>query len=452
MSRRDQDTHSDVADAASDGETDRERHAPRGSLGMLSLPPEIFWIVMDLLDDRSFCAARRAHAAFAVHSDESISRARKMPMWLCTPGRVLCRHGKIDAVDFLLARGVRFGRNCLCAAIEGGHIEIASRIKRRNLSMSEVVDLLDVAVTHGHLDAVGFVLDLADDAISAACCENEFKAPEKEINSLGRAVSLAIDRATDDARPDIVARLLACRHCRCARRRACEAAARADIDALLFICRASDNAQHMVGADMVVWAAYEGHLAMLRRLWDHPRDDMIITTIAAEAAARRGQIETIEFLREKGFSVSLARAMRKAAAGCYVDPICSLYRAYSECRATVVIDIAAAHGNLCILEWLHRQAGQRCTTAAMDQAATNGHLSTVVWLHKHDSAGCTTAAMDGAARNGHRHVVEFLYMHRTEGCSAALLESAEPCPLAESLRIRYQVVGGKVVRSAGDPT
>nr|UMO78470.1 Ankyrin repeat domain containing protein [Pandoravirus belohorizontensis] len=207
----------------------------------------------------------------------------------------------------------------------------------------------------------------------------------------------------------------------------------------------------MVGADPVVWAASEGHLAMLRRLWDHPRDDMIITMATAETAARRGQIETIEFSRERGFSVSLARAMRKAAAGCYVGPICSLYRAYSECRATVVIDIAAAHGNLCILQWLHRQEGQRCTAAAMDQAATNGHLSTVAWLHEHDSAGCTTEAMDGAARNGHRHVVEFLYAHRTEGCSVALLESAEPCPLAEFLRTRYEVVGGKVVRSPSNP-
>nr|UMO78471.1 Ankyrin repeat domain containing protein [Pandoravirus belohorizontensis] len=219
MSQRDESTHSDVADAANHGETDRERHPPRGSLGILSLPPEIFWIVMDFLDDRSFCAARCAHVAFAVHSDELILHARKGPMWLCTPERVLCRHGKIDAVDFLLARGARFGYGCLCAAIEGGHIDIASRINRRDMSVSEVAGLVDVAVAHGHIDAVRFVLDLADDVISVACCENEFKAPEKEINSLGRAVSLAIDKATDDARPDIAACLLACRRCRCARGR-----------------------------------------------------------------------------------------------------------------------------------------------------------------------------------------------------------------------------------------
>lgn len=452
MSRRDENAHSGAAGAADHSGADPERHPSNGPLGILSLPSEVLWIVMDFLDDRSFCAARRAHAAFAVHSDELILHARKMPTWLCTPERVLCRHGKTDAIDFLLARGVRFGHGCFRAAIEGGHTEIASRLLTRNVGVSEAVSLLDVAVVHGHLDAIRFVIGLADDAISAACCENGFKAPEKEINSLGHAISLAIDRATDDARPDIAAYLLACRHCRCARRRACEAAGRGDIDALLFICRASGYARHMVGTDTAAWAASEGHSAMLRCLWDHPRDDMPITMATAEAAARRGQIETIEFLRERGFSVSLARAMREAAAGCYIDPVCSLYRAYPECRATVVIDIAAAHGNLCILQWLHRQEGQRCTTAAMDQAATNGHLSAVVWLHEHDSAGCTTAAMDGAARNGHRHVVEFLYAHRAEGCSVALLESAEPCSLAESLRTRYQVVRGKVVRLAGGPT
>lgn len=452
MSQRDESTHPDAADAVDHSETDRAHHPPRRSLNILSLPSEIFWVVMDFLDDRSFCAARCAHSAFAVHGDESILHTRKVPMWLCAPERVLCRHGKTDAVDFLLDRGAQFGYDCLCAAVEGGHIEIASRVKRRDLGVPEVADLLDVAVVHGHLDAVRFVLGLADDVIHAACCMNGFKAPEKEIASVGYAVSLAIDKATDGARPDIAAYLLACRHCRCGRRRACEAAVRGDIDALLFICRASGHARHMVGADAATWAASEGHLAMLRRLWDHPRGDMPITMATAEAAARRGQIETIEFLREIGFSVSLARAMREAAAGCYLDPLRSLCCAYPECRATAVADIAAAHGNLYILQWLHRQEGQRCTTTAMDQAATNGHLDVVVWLHEHDSAGCTTAAMDGAARNGHRHVVEFLYAHRTEGCSVALLESAEPCSLTESLRARYEVVGGKVVRLAGDPT
>ncbi|KAF0697982.1 Aste57867_11364 [Aphanomyces stellatus] len=90
-----------------------------------------------------------------------------------------------------------------------------------------------------------------------------------------------------------------------------------------------------------------------------------------------------------------------------------------------LLDVAAAHGQLAALEYLHTIGHPGCTRNAMDWAAFHGHLHVVQFLHAYRSEGATTKAMDAAAMNGHLPVVEFLHASRAEGCTAdAMTEAA----------------------------
>ena len=53
----------------------------------------------------------------------------------------------------------------------------------------------------------------------------------------------------------------------------------------------------------------------------------------------------------------------------------------------------------------------------MDIAAAEGDLNVVEYMHTHRHEGCTTKAMDYASRNGHLNVVKFLHENRSEGCT-----------------------------------
>ena len=60
------------------------------------------------------------------------------------------------------------------------------------------------------------------------------------------------------------------------------------------------------------------------------------------------------------------------------------------------IDVAAAHGHLEIVKWLHEHSVEGYTTNAMDLAASNGYLEIVKWLHEHRIIGCIYRAIDSA--------------------------------------------------------
>ncbi|CAK4103572.1 unnamed protein product [Aphanomyces euteiches] len=90
-----------------------------------------------------------------------------------------------------------------------------------------------------------------------------------------------------------------------------------------------------------------------------------------------------------------------------------------------LLDVAAAYGQLAVLQILHAVEYPGCTRNAIDWAAFHGHLPVILFLHAHRKEGATTKAMDAAAMNGHREVVKFLHMHRTEGCTTdAMTEAA----------------------------
>jgi hypothetical protein len=85
------------------------------------------------------------------------------------------------------------------------------------------------------------------------------------------------------------------------------------------------------------------------------------------------------------------------------------------------MDDAARKGQLEVVQWLHNEG---CTVEVMKLAAENGHLEVVQWLHKNRSEGCTVNAMDWAARHGHLEVVQWLHENRSEGCTVGAMNWA----------------------------
>ncbi|EGG22316.1 hypothetical protein DFA_04434 [Cavenderia fasciculata] len=105
-----------------------------------------------------------------------------------------------------------------------------------------------------------------------------------------------------------------------------------------------------------------------------------------------------------------------------MNAACTRMDSLSEGCTTYALDMAAKHGNLDIVKFLHFNRTEGCSKNAMHGAAKNGHLKMIQFLHEHRqeehrSEGATTDAMDWAAKNGHIDVVKYLSEHRSEGAT-----------------------------------
>ncbi|KAF0718055.1 Aste57867_1933 [Aphanomyces stellatus] len=198
-------------------------------------------------------------------------------------------------------------------------------------------------------------------------------------------------------------------------------------------------------------AAFGGHMDVLRFLHDCGHGGCSVK--AMDWAAMHGDIAIVAFLgahRTEGCSdhalhyaaiagniplATLLRQFHGSLSWLPGTPVDVIRRGHMEMAlwmddreatwSTQCMDMAAFHGHLELLEWLHtnpRSAG--CTTSAMNLAARAGHVQVLEWLHVHRTEGCTVNAMDWAASQGHRPVLEWLHVHRTEGCSTAAVALA----------------------------
>ncbi|KAE9085602.1 hypothetical protein PF007_g21080 [Phytophthora fragariae] len=183
-------------------------------------------------------------------------------------------------------------------------------------------------------------------------------------------------------------------------------------------------------------AGGSGHISVLEYLLVHLNKVGFQhdPSAAMYAAAKNGKVEVVKWLVERYLSdasVDLFRGIRAS-------------RVIKRKSPTTVMDIAASHGHLEVLKFLHRvdatqrklrkrgdstsppshESYRRCTTNAMDAAASHGHLEVVKWLHVHWREGCTTFAMDNAAANGHLDVVQWLHENRSEGCTTNAVDQA----------------------------
>lgn len=176
------------------------------------------------------------------------------------------------------------------------------------------------------------------------------------------------------------------------------------------------------------WRAMEkagslGDLGMMQFL--HARQLGEYNDRAVEYAAARGRLDIVKFfLEDVGLPYTSIGYMNIAATHGHLDIVTYLHERGSAGWKTAAMDGAATNGHLHVVEFLQEHRTEGCTTAAMDGAATNGHFSIVKFLQEHRTEGCTTAAMDGAAANGHCAIVEFLHEHRTEGCTKNAMDQA----------------------------
>lgn len=145
-------------------------------------------------------------------------------------------------------------------------------------------------------------------------------------------------------------------------------------------------------------------------------------------AAFHGHLEMVQWLHAQGGKLNANDCMEGAAAGGQLEIVQWLqqnqpYDSYGPSKE--IMDVAAWNGHLDILQWLHYNAPEySCTENAMDMAAAQGHLPVVQWLHANRSEGCTRKAMDGAVENGHLEVVQWLFGHRYEGFSQESADKA----------------------------
>ncbi|ETV94745.1 hypothetical protein H310_11707 [Aphanomyces invadans] len=175
------------------------------------------------------------------------------------------------------------------------------------------------------------------------------------------------------------------------------------------------------------------------------------------AGKRRNHVEVDVEVEFRGTAIHLSLSpfncvwLEKALKHALLRGHAAWVRHVLRCKPNVsfpnLVDIAAQHGDIAMLEFLHMRKVRgstealdtaksleivqylhardySCTTAAMDIAALRGALDIVRFLHEHRREGCTVLAMDFAASNGHLDVIQFLHSHRREGCTAKALEMA----------------------------
>ncbi|KAG1702225.1 hypothetical protein DVH05_010015 [Phytophthora capsici] len=178
------------------------------------------------------------------------------------------------------------------------------------------------------------------------------------------------------------------------------------------------------GGDEMYFAVANNHLEVAKFLHKYtapPPDEMFLI----DEAARHGDIDMMQWLHsERGDQLTYEGVMRAVNHG-FLNAVKWMKDNYTESVATkdLRMDQAAANGHLEMIKWLHEEHAW-CTMQAMNYAASNGHLEVVKFLHKNRTEGCNTDAMDLAAGNGHLNVVEWLHVNRSEGCTTYAMDSA----------------------------
>ncbi|EQC33960.1 hypothetical protein SDRG_08639 [Saprolegnia diclina VS20] len=78
------------------------------------------------------------------------------------------------------------------------------------------------------------------------------------------------------------------------------------------------------------------------------------------------------------------------------------------------MDVAAMHGQVDVLLFLHKASQVGCTTRAMDYAAAYGQMECLRFLHQFRNEGCSRQALLYAVRNDHVYCVLYLWRHQPQ--------------------------------------
>ncbi|KAG6624025.1 uncharacterized protein IUM83_02135 [Phytophthora cinnamomi] len=182
-------------------------------------------------------------------------------------------------------------------------------------------------------------------------------------------------------------------------------------------------------------AAARGDLGMIRWLLAFQPGGLV--TRAVEQAARNGQLEVLRWLKQHHDHVFWgANELRYAVEGNHAEVARWLQENTRPPTKLRAMNLAAANGNLELVQWLHQVRHEASASAAakaaqggfldmlkwmdkhslckhqgvpVEDAAAGGHLKVVKWLHKSGVGIATPRAMNAAAANGHLDVVKWLH-------------------------------------------
>ncbi|KDO28614.1 hypothetical protein SPRG_06470 [Saprolegnia parasitica CBS 223.65] len=193
------------------------------------------------------------------------------------------------------------------------------------------------------------------------------------------------------------------------------------------IAFAIDHFEWFSYPDLVEDVAVLGALHLVRALLER---GLFCSAEVLDTAACHGFLEMVEYLHVHSRGGCTTNAMDDAARCGHLDVVRFLHDHRHEGCTVEAMNKAAMYGEIATVEFLHRHRNEGCTVEAMDNAAMFGHLEVVQFLHVNRTEGCTTEALNWAVTNGHLDVVRFLIEHRTEGASPGIL--TEPLAAAPS--------------------
>ncbi|OQR90739.1 hypothetical protein THRCLA_09215 [Thraustotheca clavata] len=164
--------------------------------------------------------------------------------------------------------------------------------------------------------------------------------------------------------------------------------------------------QDKSGVDII--KLYNYHVAAMENLWLDELQEFLKYPIAlAQAAVLGGHVQMLKLLvSEYGVEPKRLNFINSWMSGEFA------------------MNIAASHGDLKMIKYLHSVGNQACTKRAIDFAVDGGHFETIKWLHENRTEGWSSHALSKAIEINRLDIIDYLASHRREGISDIVLVAA----------------------------
>ncbi|AGO83005.1 Ankyrin repeat domain containing protein [Pandoravirus dulcis] len=444
------------------------------------MPCEIAVRVLAYLDDADFCAARLAHRWFVVHTNDEITKQRRLAVW-SRRDLDLCREGNTTAVAALAAAGHYFNRHHLGEAAAHGHVNLVdlllsdavphTRCSHHVMNRAAEAGQLDVVI-YLHRAVVGkSLLRVAGGFTYPAAMDYAAGGGHLDVvrwlheNSPLGCTTEAMDMAAAGGHVEVLRWLHEHRTDGCtadagstscggnveavqwlfdhlpqqflyAKRVFRDAASHGHIGVLRWLCTSGSVSRY--STSMAESAAKHGHLDVLQWMAAHMSDARFEASIT-QAAARRGHLHVVEWLCDNYPDARPTPPVLTAAlTGGHMDVVA--YLCAREPGLGVLDDAVDAVVNRgcyqavgptaprdCFdaLEWLRANRPEVVPLAdTMDVAAFTGKLAVAQWLHAHYAVRCSARAIDAAAAAGRLDLIEWLWVTYGHPCTTEALHYA----------------------------
>ncbi|KAL7749857.1 hypothetical protein RI367_004733 [Sorochytrium milnesiophthora] len=155
-------------------------------------------------------------------------------------------------------------------------------------------------------------------------------------------------------------------------------------------------------------AALAGRLDIVCFFQEHRTEGC--TGSAMTTAVGAGHLDVTDYLRINRNEGCTPRTLEDAIfVGCTLASIQWVVKHYPEHSAESALNLAARLPRADVIEYFHTLPSAPFSTVIMDSAAASGDLDLVRWFHKNRTEGCTAEAMKKAATGGYLSVVKFLH-------------------------------------------